>query len=220
MGDLKHMGTFAVMLLVGFVIGNLTERIRAQMRLARTREQRLRALFRLTGELIRTYGSEPMMNAAIRILADHFQSRRLHLPARDRGPPRAPARTPRAAPLGEDELGVAQWVYDHHEAARLGTDTLPGARALYLPLKGAHGLIGVMGIQPLDGARNMEPDQRHLWRPSPTRPPWPWSAPSCPRRTRDPAPTWTGSRCAALCSPRSPTTCAPPWAASPAPRAP
>jgi len=158
---LKHVGTFLVMLIVGLVIGNLTERIRAQMRLARTREQRLRALFRLSGELIRTYGSEAMMDAAMRILADHFQSSvSISLP----GPGgRLTARQdPKSGPLGEDELGVAQWVYDHHESAGLGTDTLPGARALYLPLKGSHGLIGVMGIQPLDGARNMEPDQRHL----------------------------------------------------------
>ena len=160
-GDLKHVGTFLVMLLVGLVIGNLTERIRAQMRLARTREQRLRALFRLSGELIRTYGSQAMMDASMRILADHFQSSvSISLPGS--GGRLTAHQDPKSAPLGEDELGVAQWVYDHHEAAGLGTDTLPGARALYLPLKGSHGLIGVMGIQPLDGTRNMEPDQRHL----------------------------------------------------------
>ena len=44
----------------------------------------------------------------------------------------------------------------------MGTDTLPGARALYLPLKGAHELIGVLGVQPRTHPERMEPDQRHL----------------------------------------------------------
>ncbi|WP_316414377.1 sensor histidine kinase KdpD [Mesoterricola silvestris] len=162
-GDLKHIATFAVMLLAGAVIGNLTERIRAQMRLARTREQRLRALFRLSRELTRTFGSQAMMDVSIRILADHFQSSiSISLPGP--GGRLVAHGDAKAPPMGEDELGVAQWVYDHHEAAGLGTDTLPGAHALYLPLKGSHGLIGVLGIQPLDASslESMEPDQRHL----------------------------------------------------------
>src|SRR6185437_16375445 len=38
--DFRHVGTFGVMLLVGLLISNLTERIRQQARLARAREQR------------------------------------------------------------------------------------------------------------------------------------------------------------------------------------
>ena len=52
--DFRHVGTFSVMLLVGVVIGNLTERIRAQARLARAREQRTQVLFRLGQELARS----------------------------------------------------------------------------------------------------------------------------------------------------------------------
>jgi len=160
-GDIKHVATFSVMLLVGLVIGNLTERLRSQMRLARTREQRLRALFRLSGELTRTFGSQAMMDASLRILSEHFAaSVSISLPGP--GGRLVAHQDAKSAPLSEDELGVAQWVFDHHEAAGLGTDTLPGARALYLPLKGSHGLIGVMGSQPLDSRQDMEPDQRHL----------------------------------------------------------
>jgi two-component system sensor histidine kinase KdpD len=57
---------------------------------------------------------------------------------------------------------VAQWVFDHAEPAGLGTLTLPGARATYLPLKGAAGSIGVMGVLPESAHRWAEPDQRQL----------------------------------------------------------
>ncbi len=159
--DLKHLITFVVVLAAALIISNLTERMRSQMRLARTREQRLRALFRLAGELTRTFGSKPMMDAAIKILTDHFQgSVSISLPGPNGRLVQHPH--PKSAPLADSEQGVAQWVFDHHEAAGLGTDTLPGARALYLPLKGSHGLIGVMGIQPQGSLEDMEPDQKHL----------------------------------------------------------
>jgi len=162
-GNIKHLATYAVMLLVGLVIGNLTERIRAQARLARNRESRIRALFRLSAELTRSSGSAAMAESAIRNVATQFQSRvSIFLPGPGgRLAPLSQGKDKQAA--GQDELGVAQWVYDHHEPAGITTDTLPGAKALYLPLQGAHELIGVMGIQPLvELSGRMEPDQRHL----------------------------------------------------------
>ena len=160
-GDFKHLATFAVMLLAGLVIGNLTERIRSQARLARNRENRIRALFRLSGELTRSTGSAAMAESAIRNVATHFQSRvSIFLPGA--GGRLAPSQAKDQHAVGQDELGVAQWVYDHHEPAGMGTDTLPGAKALCLPLKGAHELIGVMAIQPADAPAHLEPEQRHL----------------------------------------------------------
>ena len=160
-GGFKHMGTFFVMLLVSLVIGNLTERIRAQARLARTRELRVRALFRLSGELTRSAGSASLVESALRNVAAQFQSSvAILLPGPGGG--LIPSKDSLGAPLSQDELGVAQWVMDHREAAGRGTDTLPGAKALYLPLKGAHGPIGVMGIQPTGAPTQMEADQRHL----------------------------------------------------------
>ena len=160
-GQVQHLATFVVMLVVSLVIGNLTERIRSQARLARTREQRVRAVFRLAGELTRSAGSASMVESALHNVAAQFQSNvAILLPGP--GGKLCPTNDSKGAALSQDELGVAQWVLDHHEPAGMGTDTLPGARALYLPLKGAQGLIGVMGIQPSGAPTEMEPDQRHL----------------------------------------------------------
>jgi len=64
--------------------------------------------------------------------------------------------------FSQDGTGVAQWAYDHQEAAGMGTDILPGAEALYQPLIGAKGILGVLGVRPEGVPRWMEPDQRHL----------------------------------------------------------
>ena len=161
-GNIRHLATYGVMLLVGLVIGNLTERIRSQARLARNRENRIRALFRLSADLTRSTGSTAMAETASRNVATHFQSKVLIFLPGAGGRLRSNSLVDHEV-VSQDELGVAQWVYDHHEPAGMGTDTLPGAQALYLPLKGAHELIGVMGIRPNEAAgRHMEPDQRHL----------------------------------------------------------
>lgn len=160
--DAKHAGTFLVMLAVGVVIGNLAERIRAQVRLARVREQRTRALFHLAAELTRSGGTSAMVESAIRNVAAQFQSHASILLPDAAGRLKAKEQAEPDAGFSPDELGVAQWSFDHHEAAGLGTDTLPGAKALYIPLKGSRGPLGVMAVKPEGAPHWVEPDQRHL----------------------------------------------------------
>src|SRR5262249_19839079 len=54
---------------------------------------------------------------------------------------------------GEHDRSVAQWVYDRGEPAGLGTQTLTGALSLFLPLNGARGDVGALGIRPSNGRR-------------------------------------------------------------------
>ena len=159
--DFRHVGTFSVMLLVGLVIGNLTERIRAQARLARAREQRTQALFRLGQELARSAGTTALATSAIQNVTTQFQSHAVMLLPDASGRLETPTH-PLAFPLNDQERGVAQWVFEHEEPAGLGTLTLPGARATYLPLKGSKGTLGVMGVLPDGAPQWVEPDQRQL----------------------------------------------------------
>ncbi|MFX6857691.1 hypothetical protein ABTH71_20325, partial [Acinetobacter baumannii] len=44
------------------------------------------------------------------------------------------------------ELAVATWVAERGAIAGLGTDTLPGSTALYIPLKGSESTVGVLAF--------------------------------------------------------------------------
>src|SRR5205085_10393408 len=57
---------------------------------------------------------------------------------------------------------VAQWVADHDQMAGAGTDTLPNATALFLPLIGSQRTVGALGIKPAEEQRFLDPDQRRL----------------------------------------------------------
>ena len=65
-------------------------------------------------------------------------------------------------PLDDRERGVAQWVFQRDQSAGLGTDTLPAAKALYMPLRASGHLVGVLGVTPSDTRRFQEPAQRQL----------------------------------------------------------
>jgi two-component system sensor histidine kinase KdpD len=64
--------------------------------------------------------------------------------------------------LDEADLAAATWAWEHDRVAGRGSDTLPGARRLFLPMRTGRGAIGVLGI---DGDRPgplLTPDQRRL----------------------------------------------------------
>ena len=57
---------------------------------------------------------------------------------------------------------MAEWVYDNSSPAGLTTDTLPSAQALYLPLLGPSGRVGVLAIKPENPLLFRVPEQRYL----------------------------------------------------------
>jgi two-component system sensor histidine kinase KdpD len=63
--------------------------------------------------------------------------------------------------MDTSELAVGQWVHEHGQVAGQGTDTLPGASGLYLPLTGSRGTVGVLGLRPRDPRPLQAPEQLH-----------------------------------------------------------
>src|SRR6185295_103244 len=147
--DTEYLVTFSVMLVVALVISGLAVRIRAQAVSARERERRIRALYAMSRELAGTRGVSALVGAAIRHITEVFQARAVVLLPEPSGR-LAPDPAASGFTLDSSEEAVGQWVFEHGQAAGQGTDTLPGASALYLPLVGSRGTVGVLGLQPTD----------------------------------------------------------------------
>ena len=64
--------------------------------------------------------------------------------------------------LDEADLAAAKWAWDHDRAAGRGSDTLPGAKRLFLPMRTGRGLVGVVGIDSDKPGPLLTPDQRRL----------------------------------------------------------
>jgi two-component system sensor histidine kinase KdpD len=160
--DTQYLVTFAVMLVVALVISGLTVRIRAQADAARDRERRTAALYAMSRELANTPGVAGLLAIAIQHIVEVFPAEVVVLLPDTTG--HLGAQSVPAATLRVDtaEQAVAQWVFEHKELAGLGTSTLPGAAALYVPLIGSRGAVGVLGVKPTEAHAFDSPEQLHL----------------------------------------------------------
>ncbi|OQX13442.1 MAG: two-component system sensor histidine kinase KdbD [Desulfobulbaceae bacterium A2] len=145
-GDSRYLVTFGVMAVVALVISSLTRRIRQQIAEARQREWRTASLYSLSRELVHEQEVERISVIVIRHLGGLFSCRAVVLVPDRQGHLVIPVTGPETYALDPHETSVAQWSFDHRERAGRGTDTLPAAQALYLPLVTASRPVGVLGI--------------------------------------------------------------------------
>ncbi len=160
--DTQYLLTFAVMLLVGLTISNLTASIRLQARVAQHRQARTEFLYTMTRELSRAGGLEDVVTIAVQHVARVFEAQAVVLIPNAAGTIAYPQAPGIYGSYHGADLGIARWVYANRVAAGLGTNTLPGAEALYLPLAAAHKLVGVLAVLPSRRERLLIPEQRHL----------------------------------------------------------
>ena len=161
-GDVQYLVTFLVMLMVALVIGNLVASVRQQTRVAGARERRTALLYAMSRELAATRGISSMARVAVRHVAEVFQSQAVILLPDLEGKLGYPRDRPLDKSFRSADLAVAQWVADHARQAGLGTDTLPAAAGLYMPLGDERQRLGVLAVLPANPRRVLLPEQRHL----------------------------------------------------------
>jgi two-component system sensor histidine kinase KdpD len=64
--------------------------------------------------------------------------------------------------LDEADLAAAKWAWQNNRPAGRGSDTLPGAKRLFLPMRTGRGAIGVVGIDSDRAGPLLTPDERRL----------------------------------------------------------
>ncbi len=158
--DVQYLLTFAVMMVVGLVVGQLTASLRYQARVARYREERARSLFEMARELGTALVLEQVAQIGDRAIESAFRAKACVLL------PDANDRLVLASDgVGETpavDFGLAQWAFDHAEAAGSGTDTLPGSTLLYVPLNAPMRTRGVIAVEATNPRLLMIPEQRQL----------------------------------------------------------
>jgi two-component system sensor histidine kinase KdpD len=161
-GDAQYLVTFAVMLIVTLVIANLMASVRQQTRVSGARERRTALLYAMSRELAATRGVTSMARVAVRHVAEVFDCNAVVLLPDAKGRLHYPRESPVDGSFTGADLSIAQWVVDHGKRAGLGSDTLPAAPALYVPLSDEHQRLGVLAVLPANRRRILLPEQRHL----------------------------------------------------------
>jgi len=160
--DTQYVVTFCVMLAIALIISTLSHRIRRQADMSRQREQRTEALYHLSQNLASTAGVYQLVTTAQSQLSKILSSRVAVFLPDGFNHLKAPIGDSDSLISIEKEIAIAQWVFEHSQIAGIGTDTLPNAKALYVPLIGTCGTVGVLAL--MSGKQNqfVSPDQRQF----------------------------------------------------------
>lgn len=154
--DVQYLVTFAVMLVVALVVGQLTAGLKVQAAAAMQRERRVRSLYDMSRDLSAALLPEQVGEIAARFLRAEFRARSSLLLADDAN--RLEALAGGEAPV---DLGVAQWSFDRAEPAGRGTGTLPASPCLVVPLKAPMRVRGVLVLE-LPGSAPLGPEPMRL----------------------------------------------------------
>jgi two-component system sensor histidine kinase KdpD len=160
--DVQYLVTFAAMLIIALVIATLTASVRQQTRVAGARERRTALLYAMSRELAVTRGISGMSHVAVRHVAEVFQCQAVVLLPDAHGRLVYPGEPALESSFRRADLAVAQWVADHARRAGLGSDTLPAAPGLYVPLGDERRTVGVLAVLPENPRRVLLPEQSHL----------------------------------------------------------
>jgi two-component system sensor histidine kinase KdpD len=163
--DLQYLMTFVGILVVGFTTSHLTDRVKYQAKVASHRERRSTLLYHLSRDLASSASIDEALRSTIHYLHREFGGQSVFLFPDHHGQ-LALALTPNGDPVLHDaDLAVGQWVFDHAEVAGKGTNTLPGANAVYFPMVSigeSTPCFGVLAIDPPNLRRVFLPEQRKL----------------------------------------------------------
>ena len=152
---------FCTYFVVALAMGHLAARLRAQQAAERRREQRATALYLLTRELAQASDFADLLAIIIREVGKTIRAEVALSLAEES---LIASLTPYFAStwaMGDKEQSVASWAFLHRQPAGCGTDTLPSAEGLHLPLLAGERAVGVLSLRFRDPAP-LPTDQRDL----------------------------------------------------------
>ena len=152
--DVQYLVTFAVMLLVGLLTGQLTAGLRFQVRISASRERRAQSLFALTRDLSAALLGSQVAELGEAAVQRDFGGQALVLATDARDQLVLPGQTPPGF-----DASVADWAFRHAQAAGLATATLSAQSWHYVPLKAPMRVRGVLALQPAQPRWLLIPEQ-------------------------------------------------------------
>jgi len=144
--DIQYTLTLFALIAVGIIISYFTSRLKLQTAIARRHEQQMTTLYALGRELAILNDLESYANAIVKSIGETFgHNVTIFLPDMQSGD-LEPYASYSNIEIDEHERAAAIWSNEHDKQVGFGTDTLPEAKARYIPLSTARGKVGVLAI--------------------------------------------------------------------------
>ena len=143
------------------IASNLTARVRAQAIVARQRARTTEELYQFSRKLASAANLDDLLWATVHQIALMLKVRVVILLPED-GRVAVRAGFPPEDMLDAADLAAAKWSWEKNRTAGRGSDTLPGAKRLFMPMNTGRGAVGVVGIDSDEPGPILTPDQHRL----------------------------------------------------------
>lgn len=149
--------------LVAVIVSNLTAATRAQIVSARARAKTTAELYAFSRKLAGIGTLDDLLWAtAFQVSSMLKLSTVLLLPDPEARGLAVSSAYPPEDRLDEADMAAARWCWEHNHPTGRGSDTLPGGKWLFLPLRTGSGTVGVIGIERDTPGLLLTPDERRL----------------------------------------------------------
>lgn len=159
--DPTNVAAFFFFMLIAFVVSNVAGRVRTQADTAIGRIRTTEQLYAFSRKLTGTGTLDDVLWATAYQTALMLKVRVVLLLPED-GLLTVKSGYPPEDQLDQADLAAANWAWSNDRPAGRGSDTLPGAKRLFLPMRTGRGAIGVIGIDDDRTGPLLTPDQRRL----------------------------------------------------------
>jgi len=159
--DPTNIAAFLIFTLLSVIVSNLAARGQIQMTTARERVRSVESLYAFSRKLASAGTMDDVLWATAHQIASMLKVRVvLLLP--EEGTIAVKAGYPPEDTLEEADLAAAKWTWESNRRAGRDSDTLPGAKWLFLPMRTGRGAVGVLGITNDAPGPLLRPDHRRL----------------------------------------------------------
>ncbi|MDB5500125.1 MAG: two-component hybrid sensor and regulator [Tardiphaga sp.] len=159
--DPTNIAAFFFFMVIAILVSNVAARVRTQAVSAFGRVRTTESLYAFSRKLAGTATLDDVLWATAYQIALMLRVRVvLLLP--EQGVITVKAGYPPEDELDKADLAAANWAWSNDRPAGRGSDTLPGAKRLFLPMRTGRGPIGVIGIDDDRTGPLLTPDQRRL----------------------------------------------------------
>ena len=159
--DPTNVAAFFFFMLIALLVSNVGARVRTQAVTAIGRVRTTESLYAFSRKLAGTATLDDVLWATAYQTALMLKVRVVLLLPED-GVLTVKAGYPPEDELDKADLAAANWAWGNDRPAGRGSDTLPGAKRLFLPMQTGRGPIGVIGIDDDKSGPLLTPDQRRL----------------------------------------------------------
>jgi two-component system sensor histidine kinase KdpD len=159
--DPTNVAAFFFFMLIAILVSNVAARVRTQAVSAIGRVRTTESLYAFSRKLASTATLDDVLWATAYQAALMLKVRVVLLLPED-GIITVKAGYPPEDQLDKADLAAANWAWGNDRPAGRGSDTLPGAKRLFLPMRTGRGAIGVIGIDDDRTGPLLTPDQRRL----------------------------------------------------------